>query len=171
MLMVFLNTFLYDVKSLFATGSPTESSTPGGIERGVRPSFEGRFEVVEKRAVVAAVGEAVACHAGTRKPGSVTGAEDEAATARPNAFPRLGANMAAIGVDMAVVGVLQCWLAPRTMFRPLKLNFSCLVMTSRVVGIAQQWSDKSGPTTDHRPPTDLQLYLIDIGIFKTRQGR
>ncbi|KAI6769070.1 hypothetical protein HG531_010174 [Fusarium graminearum] len=123
MLIVFLYTFLYDVKSLFATGSPTESSTPGGIERGVRPSLEGRFEVVEKGAAVAR-GAAVACHAGTKKPGSVTGPDDDAVMARPNAFPRLGANMAAIGVDMAVVGVLQCWLAPRTMFRPLKLNFS-----------------------------------------------
>jgi hypothetical protein len=60
-----------------------------------------------------AVWEVVACHAGTKKPGSVTGPDDEAAMARPNAFPRLGVNMAAIGVDMAVVGVLQCWLHER----------------------------------------------------------
>lgn len=62
---------------------------------GVRPSFEGRFEVVEKSAAEVARGVAV-CHAGTRNPGSVTGADEEAAMAQPIAFPRLGANMAAI---------------------------------------------------------------------------
>lgn len=108
--MVFLYTFLYDVKSLLATGSPTDSSTPGGIDRGVLPSLDGRFEVVEKRAMAAredAILGAVACHAGTRKLGRVTGPDDEAAMARPIALPRLGVNMAAIGVEMAAVGVQQ----------------------------------------------------------------
>jgi hypothetical protein len=108
--MVFLYTFLYDVKSLFATGSPTDSSTPGGIDRGVLPSLDGRFEVVENRAVEAredAILGAVASHAGTRKLGRLTGPGDEAAIARPIALPRLGVNMAAIGIKMAAVGVQQ----------------------------------------------------------------
>lgn len=114
--MVFLYTFLYDVKSLLATGSPTDSSTPGGIDRGVLPSLDGRFEVVEKRAMAAredAILGAVVRHAGTRKLGRVTGPDDEAAMARPIALPRLGVNMAAIGVEMAAVGVQQYWLVER----------------------------------------------------------
>ena len=63
--------------------------------------MEGRFEVVEKRAVARGdILGVVACHAGTRNPGRVTGLE---AMAWPNCLPRLGANMAAIGVVMAVV--------------------------------------------------------------------
>lgn len=89
----FLKIFLYDVRSFFALGSPINSSTPGGIEMGVRPSFEGRFEVVEK-----CRGTANVCHAGTRNPGSVVA--DEAAMTFPNAVPRLGANMAAIDLSL-----------------------------------------------------------------------
>lgn len=70
---------------------------------GVRPSLEGRFEVVEKRAAEVERGVAV-CHAGTRNPGSVTGVGEEAAMARPNAFPRLGANMAAIDSTLRSYG-------------------------------------------------------------------
>jgi hypothetical protein len=83
--------------SLIAFGELIISSTPGGTERGVRPSFEGRFEVVEKRAAAEVARAVAGCHAGTRNPGSVTGADEDAAMVRPNAFPRLGANMAAIG--------------------------------------------------------------------------
>lgn len=49
--------------------------------------------------------------------------------ARPIAFPRLGVNMAAIGVDMAVVGVLQC-CSSNEVDKPMELNFLRLVITS-----------------------------------------
>lgn len=94
--------------------------------------MEGRFEVVEKEAAVArgdGVLADVACHAGTRNPGRVTGPEDDALMARPIAFPRLGVNMAAIGVDMAVVGVLQC-CSSNEVDKPMELNFLRLVITS-----------------------------------------
>lgn len=161
MLIVFLYTFLYDVKSLFATGSPTESSTPGGIERGVRPSLEGRFEVVEKGAAVAR-GAAVACHAGTKKPGSVTGPDDDAVMARPNAFPLLGANMAAIGVDMAVVGVLQCWLAGSTDdVQTIEAQLFVLSHDITCCGNSSTTDrDKSGPIAD------IQIHLICSFIYK-----
>ena len=50
------------------------SSTPGGIEMGMRPSFDGRAVVAEKgRVNVAVVVDGVgAWNAGTRKPGNVT---------------------------------------------------------------------------------------------------
>lgn len=38
----------YVVGSFLTKGSPIESSTPGGIEMGVRPSFEGLAAVEEK---------------------------------------------------------------------------------------------------------------------------
>jgi hypothetical protein len=164
--MVFLYTFLYDVKSLRATGFPTDNSTPGGIDRGVRPNLEGRFEVVEKEAAVArgaGVLADVACHAGTRNPGRVTGPEDEALMALPIAFPRLGVNMAAIGVDMAVVGVLQCCSSNEVNDKPMELNFLRLVMTSRVSLLKLTASGKGWPDRQHLtlfPSMDLHIILF-----------
>lgn len=54
---------LYDVLDLNFFKSPIDNSTPGGMVIGVRPSFEGRFVVVEN-CLCANVG-----HAGTSNPG------------------------------------------------------------------------------------------------------
>ncbi|KAG6022356.1 hypothetical protein E4U41_002276, partial [Claviceps citrina] len=54
---------LYEVFTLAVFKSLIDSSTPGGIVIGVRPSFEGRFVVVENGRC------ANVCHAGTRNPG------------------------------------------------------------------------------------------------------
>lgn len=86
--IVFLTVGLYDVATLDVFKSPMDSSTPGGIEMGVWPSFEGRFVVVENCRC------ANVCHAGTRNPGSATG--EGMRKAWPNAFPLLGTNLEAI---------------------------------------------------------------------------
>lgn len=96
-----LYVFRYDVMSFLTNKSPMVSSTPGGIESGVRPSLDGRCVVAEKvrRAVV--VG---AWNAGTRKLGNVTVDEGEAAvTALCRACrPARGASIlwaATVGLD------------------------------------------------------------------------
>jgi hypothetical protein len=68
--------------------------------------------------------------------------------ARPIAFPRLGVNMAAIGVDMAVVGVLQC-CSLNEVDKPMELNFLRLVMTSRVFRLQLTASGKGWPGRQH----------------------
>lgn len=69
-------------------GSLIETSTFGGIERGVRPSFDGRVAVAENGRVVVVF---VVWKAGTRKLGNVTTEEDldDAAIALPKALPPL----------------------------------------------------------------------------------
>lgn len=52
--------------SFLMNGSLIASSTPGGTERGVLPSLEGRCVVAEKFRVVGV------WNAGTRKPGRMT---------------------------------------------------------------------------------------------------
>lgn len=75
---VLLGVCLYVVKSLTMYGSPMLSSTPGGMEIGVRPSFEGLAVDAENCRLAAGAG-AQFWKAGTRKEGSVT--TDEGATA------------------------------------------------------------------------------------------
>lgn len=59
------------VKSFRMYGSPMVSSTPGGMEIGVRPSFEG-LEVDAENCRRAAGAGAQFWKAGTRKEGNVT---------------------------------------------------------------------------------------------------
>lgn len=68
---VLLGVCLYVVKSFTMYGSPIVSSTPGGIEIGVRPSFEG-LEVDAENCRRAAGAAAQFWKAGTRKEGNVT---------------------------------------------------------------------------------------------------
>lgn len=75
---VLLGVCLYVVKSLTMYGSPILSSTPGGMEIGVRPSFEGLAVDAENCRRAAGAG-AQFWKAGTRKEGSVT--TNEGATA------------------------------------------------------------------------------------------
>lgn len=88
--IVFLTVGLYEVATLDVFKSLMDSSTPGGIEIGVRPSFEGRFVVVEKCRC------ADVCHAGNRNPGSATCGFMRSAW--PNAFPLAGTNLEAIEI-------------------------------------------------------------------------
>lgn len=76
----------YVVASLLTLGSPSMSSTPGGIEIGVLPSLDGRLVVAEKDRDAA-----LAWKAGTRKLGRVT-AEAEVMTLS-KALLLLGANI------------------------------------------------------------------------------
>ncbi len=87
---------LYEVMLLIIFGSPSVSSTPGGTERGVRPSLEGRGPVVEncRAAVVAAVD----CHAGIRKLGNEAAGDDATRIARPSAAFFVGINIADVGI-------------------------------------------------------------------------
>lgn len=81
---VLFATVLQFVGSLFAFGSPMSSSTPGGIEMGVRPSLDGLVVVEEKVRRV--------WRAGTRKLGRGA-AEGEEATALSKALLLHGANI------------------------------------------------------------------------------
>jgi hypothetical protein len=57
-------------------------STPGGTVKGVRPSFEGRFDVAEKcRRLVGP------CQAGMRNPGRAEAAGEAPKTAWPRTLP------------------------------------------------------------------------------------
>ena len=80
------------------TESPMTTSTPGGTEIGVRPSFEGRGTVVEKFR-----GAVIDCHAGTKKPGRLTAADGDVKIAWRNAFALDGAKIAAIGYQLLPV--------------------------------------------------------------------
>lgn len=75
---VLLGVCLYVVKSFNMYGSPMVSSTPGGMEIGVRPSFEC-LEVDAENCRRAAGAGAQFWKAGTRKEGNVT--TDEGAMA------------------------------------------------------------------------------------------
>ncbi len=75
--------------------SPMTTSTPGGTEMGVRPSFDARGTVVEN--VRGAFSD---CHAGTRKPGRLTEAVDDVEIAWPNTFALAEASIAAIGYQL-----------------------------------------------------------------------
>lgn len=77
------------------TASPMTTSTPGGTEMGVRPSFDGRGTVVEN--VRGAFSD---CHAGTKKPGRLTEAADDVEIAWLNAFALTEASIAAIGYQL-----------------------------------------------------------------------
>ena len=87
---------LYEVMLLIIFGSPSVNSTPGGTERGVRPSFEGRGPVVENCRV--AVAAALDCHAGIKKLGSETAGDDATRIAPPSAAFFVGINIAAVGI-------------------------------------------------------------------------
>lgn len=82
-------------------GSPIVSSTPGGIEIGVRPSLDGR--AVDAENGLREVVEGALASAGTRKEGSVTIGDDDEAGLAQRAATRdlLGASMVAA---MGVVG-------------------------------------------------------------------
>ena len=76
-------------------GSLMISSTPGGIDIGVRPSFDWHPGVVENcRGLVANV----VCHAGTRNRGRDTACEENMAWR--SALPLQGAIVAAIGFGL-----------------------------------------------------------------------
>lgn len=102
--IIFLTTGLYDVAVLSVLGSPTTTSTPGGIESGVLPSFDPRACVVEKcrRAEGNRPAAAMADDAGTSA-GSEHG-EAAADKARLSALPGRGARIAAIGFGEAGPG-------------------------------------------------------------------
>lgn len=99
---VLLGILRYVVMSFLTHGSLITTSTLGGIEMGVLPSFEGRVAVAEK-------GRAVVWNAGTRKLGNVT-TEEEVEDAANAAFPRtlpplLGASIVVVGVWIGDLGV------------------------------------------------------------------
>lgn len=96
-LIVLFSAGLYEVLIRTVFKSLIESSTPGGIVMGVRPSFEGRFVVVQNcRGVVCLC--LCLCHAGTRNPGRAAPQHDEVDERRtwPISPPRLGTNLEAI---------------------------------------------------------------------------
>lgn len=95
-MIVFTTLGLYEVMLLIIFGLPSVSSTPGGTERRVRPSLDGRGPVVEncRAAVVAAVD----CHAGIRKLGSEAAGDDATRIARPSAAFFVGINIAAVEI-------------------------------------------------------------------------
>lgn len=83
-------TLRYVVASFLCQGSLTATSTPGGIDMGVRPSLDGLPAEAEKCRLVGV------CRAGTRKLGNenAKGLVAAASTARANALPPwLRANM------------------------------------------------------------------------------
>lgn len=96
--IVFFTVVLYEVMDFRVTESPMTTSTPGGTEIGVRPSFEGRGTVVEKFR-----GAVIDCHAGTKKPGRLTAADGDVEIAWRNAFALDGAKIAAIGYQLLPV--------------------------------------------------------------------
>lgn len=106
--IVLLTVGLYEVATLVVFRSPMDNSTPGGIEIGVRPSFEGRFVVVENCLC------ANVCHAGTRNPGNATG--EDVRKAWPNAFPLVGTNFEAIGSRPCCRN--GCWCVATKSSRP-----------------------------------------------------
>lgn len=69
---------LYVVRSCLTHGSPIESSTPGGIEIGVRPSFDDRVAVAENCRRPCCAG---AASAGTRNEGNVMTEDGESIVA------------------------------------------------------------------------------------------
>ncbi|KAF3072245.1 hypothetical protein CFAM422_005648 [Trichoderma lentiforme] len=95
--IVFLTTGLYDVADLNVFGSPIKTSTPGGIDSGVLPSFDPRACVVEsdRRAEECHVLEAAVEDAG-RRDESGHGEAAAAHKAWLRALPRRGARIAAI---------------------------------------------------------------------------
>lgn len=84
---VLLGMTIQFVGSLFTFGSPIISSTPGGIEMGVRPNLDGLHVVEENVRRV--------WRAGARKPGAVD-AKGEDTTAFSKALLLHGANMVAV---------------------------------------------------------------------------
>ena len=85
---VLIGTLKCVVMSFLTLGSPIVSSTPGGIERGVRPSLDGRVAVAEK----VRLAPALCCwNAGTRKLGNIVEEEAEATDAARSRAALLGA--------------------------------------------------------------------------------
>jgi hypothetical protein len=83
---VLVGTCNHFVGSFFVVGCPISSSTPGGMEMGVRPSLDALLVVVAKVRRV--------WKAGTKKLGRVTTDGEEVMTLS-SALPLLGANMLA----------------------------------------------------------------------------
>jgi hypothetical protein len=106
--IVFFTVGLYDVELFVDFGIPMSSSTPGGSEIGVRPSFDGRGDEVENWRGVDA------CHAGTRNAGSVI--FDDDGTAWRNACLPVGASIVVIRLGetnlMSPIGT--SWMHART---------------------------------------------------------
>lgn len=105
---------------------------------------------MEKGAVARGAVVVVACHAGTRKPGSVTGPADEAVMARPSAFPLLGVNMAAIGVETGgLERAAWCWSGMMSSV-PLELDFLTLshAITCGAPGVAINHRAQHSASTD-----------------------
>lgn len=90
-------TLKYVVGSFFAFGSPMVISTPGGIDIGIRPSFEALLVVLEN----CRRGEA--WKAGTRKLGSVMAVPEIDFS---STLLRLGASITVVG-DPASIGRLN----------------------------------------------------------------
>lgn len=104
----------YVVISFFTMGSPIVSSTPGGMEMGVRPSLDGRVVVAEKcRVGVAAPVEGVeegvrVWKAGARKDGTVT-VEGLAGVAEASTLSR---SRIRLGASILVVGAVSIGCCP-----------------------------------------------------------
>lgn len=149
---------------LFVVGSPTCSSTPGGIEMGMRPSLDCRSLVVENCRC-----REDDCHAGTRNPGSVTAGDDDAAW--PNALLQLGAILVTIANTVMpacaspkvsgeltfiipqagtfLLSHLVTWLLPGPLSLPIQVPRSrhrvYLYMISQVIGYYRRWQSTTVP--------------------------
>ena len=129
--IVRLCVFRYDVMSFFINRSPIVSSTPGGTESGVLPSFEGRCVVAEK---FRRADDCVVWKAGTRKPGSVTVEEGLETSARCRACrPVLGASIVGGGGGLATRDALQSSLLQSSLLQSSLLQSSLLQLMLPVV--------------------------------------
>lgn len=88
--ILFLIVGFHIVTSWIILGCPIDTSTPGGTESGVRPSFDDRFGVEEKGR------RTRPCHAGSRNDGSVA-ADDPSAACLKCLAPVWGAIIEAMG--------------------------------------------------------------------------
>lgn len=93
--MVFFTSVWYEVMLLLVFGSLMITSTPVGIEIGIRPSFDPHLDVAEKVLLDCCC----CCHAGRRKDGKTPVVLSEAGIARWNALP-----LARPDVDNVAIG-------------------------------------------------------------------
>lgn len=133
------------VKSLTMYGSPMVSSTPGGMEIGVRPSFDG-LEVDAENCRRAAGAGAQFWNAGTRKEGSVT--TDEGAMA----LALLGAS---IGELATGCGRGRFYIAQRSQFDEAEWGLWTYSIESKIA--AGCYVSRQGP-----PPNQDVGYSISL---------
>lgn len=121
----------YVVGSFFTTGSPMSSSTPGGIEMGVRPSLEFCADVAEKARVHCWAAAAVAGRAMRRAVvvlvAEAAAAVTEHSAALASACPRLGANI----VVCVCVSSYRRQISSSLVTRRRRLRRLCLRRRSR----------------------------------------